>query len=500
MIRRYSRYSTARGGTVESEQRCHRCACRLSRYNPDVGLCGPCARSAPPTPVPSPASVPHEVWSDSEIQDALRSLEFGRLSRLVRRRAGLRQEDMAQITGLSQGYLSQLESGARRLSRLDKTQAFLDALGVPADLVPLLAAPEQQASAAPSARGPSAPVDPPDLHAVAAGAAASSSDFADLVTPSNVDDAVVEELSFTLARIATEYVHAPLHPLFTELVAVRDRLFELLQGRQRPQQSRDLFMLTGTTCLLLAHASQNLGDQASALAQVRTARVCAEQADHTGLRAWTLGTAALITEWSPQRRMSLKLTAQAAALAPAGESRIRIAAMEARTAARIGDGHRANQAIERLQRAMDEVPEEDGVGQFGGILTFPRAKQDYYLGSTYALLGRPDEAQRHTQAAIEAYRTGPQEERSYGDEALAHVDLITVGVQQDDLDGAVAAFQHVLELPPELRIRQLGSAVGRLASLLDRPALKGNRAASEIAELIRDYRVFDQKSALPSGR
>ncbi|MFG2136597.1 helix-turn-helix domain-containing protein [Streptomyces sp. NPDC048650] len=197
-------------------------------------------------------------------------MDFGRVSRLVRQYAGLRQDDLAHLTGFSQGYLSQLESGARRLTRVDKTQAFLNALDVPVELRPL--AP----GSAPVRKASEPERDEADhLRSLATGAAQSSSEFAEFMSSSNVSADELEQFGFALARIATDYVHAPLLPLFTELVTVRDELFDRLQGRQRPQQSRELFMLAGTACLLLAHASQNLGEQASAMAQIRTARMCA---------------------------------------------------------------------------------------------------------------------------------------------------------------------------------------------------------------------------------
>ncbi|MFE7300616.1 helix-turn-helix domain-containing protein [Streptomyces sp. NPDC057579] len=475
---------------MSDERRCLKCGCRLSRYNPDERkLCGVCARSTPiPTAQPAPPTVPPHIWTDPGVQKALRELDFGQVSRLLRQHARLRQDDLARLTGLSQGYLSQLESGARRLTHIDKTQAFLDALDVPAELRPLGTGgtPEPNREEA----------DP--LRSLATGAAQSSSAFAEFISSSNVSTDELEQFGFTLARIATDYVHAPLLPLFTELVALRDELFDRLQGRQRPQQSRELFMLAGTACLLLAHASQNLGEQASAMAQIRTARLCAEQADHTGLRSWTAGTAALIAEWSPQNRMALKLTEHAARLAPAGEARVRIAAIEARTAARIGDRELSLAAIDRMRQAKEETPAHDEVEQFGGLLTFPPAKQDYYLGSTYTLLGKYEEAHRHATAAIAAYRCGPTEERSYGDEALAHIDLITAGILQGDPDGATTALQHVLDLPPQMRIRQLGSAMDRLGSLMRRTGLKGNRSIGQLTDLIHDYQVIDSTAALRS--
>ncbi|MGP4083843.1 helix-turn-helix domain-containing protein [Streptomyces sp. KR55] len=94
------------------------------------------------------------------MQSALAAWDFGRASRLIRQRGGLRQEDMAQLTGLSQAFLSMLESGRRRLANIDKIIEFLKGLGAPANLVslPLAHAP------APAAEQPAAPfagdVDP----------------------------------------------------------------------------------------------------------------------------------------------------------------------------------------------------------------------------------------------------------------------------------------------------------------------------------------------------
>ncbi|WP_419707955.1 hypothetical protein [Promicromonospora sp. NFX87] len=333
--------------------------------------------------------------------------------------------------------------------------------------------------------------DTAGLRAMATEAARSSSAFADLFSSQGLSDDVLEQFGFRLSRIATDYVHAPLRPLFTELIAVRDEIFTLLNERPNPRLSSDLFFLAGSACLLLAHASQNLGELKSSVTQIRAARLFAEHAGHTGLQAWTAGTAALITEWSPQSRMTLRLTQQAAALAPQGESRIRIAAIEARAAAKIGDNARARAALDQFHAARDETPVNDEVVQFGGLLTFPAAKQDYYLGGTYTLLGEYEAARRHSTAAITAYRTGPVEERSYGDEALAHIDLLTIGILHDRVDDVEHALRHVLDLPPQMRIRQLGSAMDRVRSLMHRPEHEKNPAIKQLAELINDYDVID---------
>ncbi|MCX5155794.1 MULTISPECIES: helix-turn-helix domain-containing protein [unclassified Streptomyces] len=114
---------------------CDQCGCRLSQYNPD-GLCASCARSrieaAPALPV-----VPERVWQDAGVQQAFAALDFGKASRLIRQRGSLRQEDMARLTGLSQAFLSMLESGRRRLTNIDKIIEFLAGVGAPAELLRL---------------------------------------------------------------------------------------------------------------------------------------------------------------------------------------------------------------------------------------------------------------------------------------------------------------------------------------------------------------------------
>ncbi len=113
---------------------CDRCGGRLSSYNTDT-LCFTCARHRAleqHAPI-----VPDHVWFDPDVRIALAAWDFGQASRLIRLRGSLRQGDMAQLTGLSQAFLSMLEAGTRRLTNIDKIIEFLTGLGVPAELVPL---------------------------------------------------------------------------------------------------------------------------------------------------------------------------------------------------------------------------------------------------------------------------------------------------------------------------------------------------------------------------
>jgi len=115
-----------------STRRCADCATRLNRYN-DGLRCFACSRGVtlPEAAVPA---IPSDVWSDLEAQQALVERDFGALCLRIRVLTCLRQEDLVLLTGLSQPFLSMLETGARRLTNIDKIITLLDGLGTPAEL------------------------------------------------------------------------------------------------------------------------------------------------------------------------------------------------------------------------------------------------------------------------------------------------------------------------------------------------------------------------------
>ncbi|WP_435220751.1 helix-turn-helix domain-containing protein [Streptomyces sp. Tue6028] len=481
---------------------CAGCGCRLSQYNLE-DVCAACSRERRLVVQTGP-SIPDTVWLAPDIQTAIANWDFGLASRLIREQAGLRQDDMAFMTGLSQSFLSMLEAGSRRLTNLDKAARFLQGIRTPEALL----APPFRESAAPVVAGyplhagpgpghhdalPATP-DPTDLNELAARAAAQSLHFTNEITKTNVSDVELAALESTLTEIATDYVHAPLHKVFTNLVRTRDRLFSLLNGRQPLGQTRELFLLTGTSCLLLAHASQNLGDEDAAIAQLQTAWTFAEQAGHNDLRAWVKGTAALIAEWSTRRQTALDYTRQASQLSPGGETRIRIAAIEARAAARVGDRTTAMAALEDLQRGREQKTAPDALARFGGLLTFPEAKQEYYIGGTFALLGEHQLAERHATVAIDLYENGPKEHRSYGDEALARLDIATARIAAGEIEGAGEQLQPILELPADRRIRQLGDAMHTVTRLLQEPRLARSPVARDLADATRGYQSIDTRT------
>ncbi|GGT18801.1 hypothetical protein GCM10010271_22480 [Streptomyces kurssanovii] len=92
--------------------------------------------------------MPPEVWADGRVQEALATRDFGALCTLVREIGKFRQDDMVTLTGLSQGFLSMLESGTRRLTNIDKIVCMLDGLQAPPELTSLILQPRANATLA----------------------------------------------------------------------------------------------------------------------------------------------------------------------------------------------------------------------------------------------------------------------------------------------------------------------------------------------------------------
>lgn len=407
------------------------------------------------------------------------------LERLIREREATYEEqvrafeklarELREPATLTVRHLQRLASGERSGERANPStrRVMRELYGHPLDT--LLGPPELPADL-------EVPEPMTDPRRLAESAARESLEFAAWAATDQVPSAVLEHVAYELGRIAVDYVSTPALPLLHDLIGLRDTTMRLLRDRPHPRQSRQLFFLTGTTCLLLAHASQNLGDPGSAMAQARTALTCAEQADHHGLLAWVRGTQALIAEGSRRPKDAVKFARAGQQYATTVESRVRLAALEARASARLGDADATSAALTRADCARDHGQDStDELSELGGLLTFPVAKQLYYAGGAHSLLGQHEKAKRAASAAIELYETGPAEDRSYGDEAMARVDVADARLAAGDLAGAGEALAPVFALPPAQRIRQLHDRLTRVSNALVIPRYAQTREARQLA-------------------
>ncbi|MGH8903705.1 MAG: hypothetical protein ACRDYA_19040, partial [Egibacteraceae bacterium] len=316
--------------------------------------------------------------------------------------------------------------------------------------------------------------------------------FSATVEGSNIGPETLDQLRDEATRLARAYLIQPVTTLLSDLVEVQDVAFRLLEGRQRPDQTRDLYLLAGVMCGLVAEASLGLGDPHNALTQARTAYVCADNAGHDGLRAWVRGFQSMTAYWAgwPHEALRYAQLGNDAAARATGTAAVYLPALEARAHAALGNGGESQTAVERAHSARERAA-LDELDEFGGQLTFSLPRQLYYIAdATVWLPGEEERAEREAAEAVAAYEHADQAEGSFVNESLSRADLARAG--RGELDGARAALRPVLDLPPAHRVRPVVTSAQRVHTALRDPRYHGSPAAQETQEEIE---AFCQASA-----
>ncbi|NLT53050.1 MAG: XRE family transcriptional regulator [Actinomycetales bacterium] len=331
-------------------------------------------------------------------------------------------------------------------------------------------------------QGESARSDGDGLEGLVTMAARRALRFAAMAGGTNLGAESLAEIHDEVGRIAESYLRQPLPILLPDLVEVQDLCFRLLEGRQRPGQASDLYVLAGISSGLLAKASHDLGQPSAAMTQARAAFVCAETGGHAGLQAWVRGLQSLIAYWAGRPREALDYACLGALPAEAtnGTVAVWLAALEARAAGFLGEGETAHAAILRAEVLRESV-EHDDLDDMGGVLSFNRPRQLYYAAEATAWLDESGSTIRRARDAVRAYELADAQERSFGDEAGAR-SVLTLGlIGEGELDGAAAAMGPVLDLVPAQRINGVVRSVQRVQS-----ALRAQPTDAQIAVDLRD--------------
>ncbi len=314
-------------------------------------------------------------------------------------------------------------------------------------------------------------------------------DFLSRIEASNVGAETLDQLLDDVRRLVIANQQQPLASYLGDLVDTQDRAFTLLEGRQRPEQSRDLYLVAGITCGLMACASDDLGAAHDAMTQARTGYACADNAGHNGLRAWIRGLQANITYWSGRWEDSVhyaQLGAQATARSR-GTAGIWLTSSEARALAALNRFDETHAALDRATEARDRA-EPDELDSLGGVCSFSRPRQLSYYAAAFSWGGTAEanHTERLALDALDAYATAPAQDHDFAVEAGTRSALALARVCQGQVDGAAEALRPVLDLPPPQRIHKIVTAVERVRTALG--ALQDpSRDAIELAGAIEAF-------------
>jgi hypothetical protein len=290
----------------------------------------------------------------------------------------------------------------------------------------------------------------------------------------------LEQLRDDVTALATSYLSQPVTALLAPLAETQEAVFSQLEARQRPDRAADLYLLAGVVSALLAKVSQDLGRPRDAMTQARTAYVCADNAGHPGLRAWSRGLQSLITYWGGRPGDGARYARLGADELGSGAGSVAawLPCLEARAWALVGNSGEAVAAVERAQDARAAHASDD-LDEIGGLFSFSTAKQRYYAAGTFVHLDNgASRACEEATEALQLYDAGV--DPSYSDAAGTRAELALSRVIATEVEGAGEALAPVLELAPERRITGIVASTGRVELALRAPAVATSPAARAI--------------------
>jgi hypothetical protein len=305
----------------------------------------------------------------------------------------------------------------------------------------------------------------------------------------NVGPEAIAQLQDDVVHLANAYIHDPLVTIMGDLIDEQEIVFRLLEGKQKPSLTRDLYLLAGIVSGLIAKASHDLRRPHDAMTHARTLYVCADNAGHPGLRAWARGLQSLIAYWAGRPQEAVRYARGGAEIAAdlTGSVSAWLPALEARAWSLMSTPDEATRALGRASdRRANHQP--DDLDTMGGLLTFPHAKQSYYAAGAYVYLdGEQQRAQAEALSALDLFEQGRPEDRSFSDEAGARAELALARVHAGQVDGAREALAPVLELAPERRIGGIVTSAARVHQALSDRRHVGSPLARDLREEIESF-------------
>jgi hypothetical protein len=304
---------------------------------------------------------------------------------------------------------------------------------------------------------------------------------------SALDPSALEHLHGAAGKAATAYYTTPPLELLTDLVALRDTVYDQLDRTHKPLQQAELYLLAGQVCGLLSSVTWDLGLVEPAEEQARAAYTYGCIIDHPSLQAWARALQVTLAFWSGFPRRANRIAAAALDTAPTGTARARLHSVNARALAMLGARGEVHAELESAATELDRAGEDDFLDEIGGELAFDRPRRALCAGAAYVALGDGEQAEREAAAAVDLFATIPPAQR-WGAGALgAHVDLGAARVLRDDLAGAQEALQLVFELPPARRTEAIALRLHALARTLGTKRYRGATEALRLGAEIEDF-------------
>lgn len=312
---------------------------------------------------------------------------------------------------------------------------------------------------------------------------------------SALDPSALEHLHDAAGHAARAYYVTPPLVMLTDLVRLRDTVYEQIDRTHKPRQQAELYLLVGQVCGLLSSVSWDLGHPEVSEEQARAAHTYGSVIDHPSLCAWARALQATVMFWTGRPRRGANLAATALETSPVGTARARLHSVHARSLALIGARQEVRAALDAAADELQRTGDDPFLDEIGGELGFDRSRRALSAGASYVALGEGEQAETEATTALVLFGELPESTRWAAGELGARVDLAAARTLRGDLAGAEDALVAVFALDPERRTEAVARRLTNLGRVLGTVRYRDAVEASRIGEAIEEFTVY----SLPRG-
>jgi hypothetical protein len=287
------------------------------------------------------------------------------------------------------------------------------------------------------------------------------------VTRTSSGSEVLAWLDGAVRELATSYVRESAEPILERLATVHLAAVNLVHAKLSRVHTRRLYFYTGLTGYLLASASHDRGDSATALRQAEAAFAFAQRAEHPGLCALIRNIQSLTAFWAGRYDEALWYANAGVAFSAhtAGIMSVLLPLRAARVLAHTRQVSSAQQALRRAELGWHRLVTDDVDDLLGYDDTNVGPARLSYVAEVYMALPNDGQALRagehHAHAAAEGFADPSRPGWSYDRAAISHIYLSMARLGLGDPDGAAAAIAPVFTLESEKRTLDITSILGR---------------------------------------
>ncbi|MGH3930238.1 MAG: hypothetical protein ACRDTF_09720 [Pseudonocardiaceae bacterium] len=314
-----------------------------------------------------------------------------------------------------------------------------------------------------------------------------------------VDPSALEQLHAAVRHAAHAYYVVPPLVMLTDLVRLRDTVYEQLDRTHKPRQQAELYLLAGQACGLLSSVSWDLGHPEVSEEQARAAYTYGSIIDHPSLCAWARALEVHVTFWAGQARQAARLAAAALETAPSGRPRARLHSVHARSLALLGARQEVRAALDAAAAELDRAGNDSLLDEMGGELGFDRPRHALCAGASFVVLGDGEQAEIEARTALGLFGEMPERIRWGTGELSARVDLVAARTLRGDLAGAEDALAPVFALDPRRRTEALSRRLANLGRMLGASRYRNAVEAGRLSDAIEGFTAHGLSREITSG-